>query len=96
MPGLKPGLNPDWDLNARFQVKFTHPVSGLTEVQVRCVSAQKEFSERQSDRQEIDVLRRDARERCKPAGKEALDPWATVLSWGRGGRKSPPLPFWEQ
>ena len=28
-----------------------------TEVQVLCVSAQKEFSERQSDRQEIDLLR---------------------------------------
>ena len=33
------------------------PVSGLTEVQVLHVSAQKEFSERQSDRPEIGLLR---------------------------------------
>ena len=31
-------------------------MSGLTEVQVLCASVQKEFSERQSDRQEIDLL----------------------------------------
>ena len=31
-------------------------VSGLTEAQVLCVSVQKEFSERQSDRQEVDLL----------------------------------------
>ena len=34
-----------------------HLASGLTEPQVFCASAQKEFSERQSDRQEIDLLR---------------------------------------
>ena len=33
------------------------PVSGLTEVQVLHASMQKKFSERQSDRQEIDLLR---------------------------------------
>ena len=33
-------------------------MSGLTEVQVLCASAQKEFGERQSDRQEIDLLNR--------------------------------------
>ena len=38
-----------------FMVIF--PVSGLTEVQVLHVSGQKEFSERQSDRQEVDLLR---------------------------------------
>ena len=47
-------------------------MSGLTEVQVLHVSMQKEFSERQSDRQEIDLLGWDACERCKRAGKEAL------------------------
>ena len=40
-----------------FLIKITHLVSGLAEVQVLSVSAQKEFSERQSDRQEIDLLR---------------------------------------
>ena len=47
---------------ARTQIgTWTHvpglPVSGLTEVQVLHVSVQKEFSERQSDKQEIDLLR---------------------------------------
>ena len=32
------------------------PMSGLTEVQVPHASTQKEFSERQSDRQEADLL----------------------------------------
>ena len=50
-----------------FLTRITHLVSGLTEVQVLCVSAQKEFSKKQNDRQ-------DAWERCKQAGKEAL-PW---------------------
>ena len=47
-------------------------MSRLTEVQVLCASEQKEFSERQSDRHERDLLRRDTCERCKQAGKEAL------------------------
>ena len=38
-----------------FLIRITHLVSRLTEV--LCVSAQKEFSKRQSDRQEIDLLR---------------------------------------
>ena len=46
-------------------------MSRHTEVQVH-VSVQKEFSERQSDRQEIDLLGQDACERCKWAGKEVL------------------------
>ena len=41
-------------------MRITHPGSGLTEVQILCASAQKEFSERQSDKQEIGVLVRDA------------------------------------
>ena len=57
MLGLKPSLNPDWDLNPRFLIRITHQVSGLTEVQVLPASEQKEFSERQSDREEIDLLR---------------------------------------
>ena len=40
-----------------FLMRTTHLVSGLTKVQVLCVSAQKEFSKRQSDRREIDTLR---------------------------------------
>lgn len=41
--------NPGWDLNSWFS---THLVSGFTEV---CASKQKEFSENQSDGQEIDL-----------------------------------------
>ena len=76
----------NWDLNphARTQtqpkprlgptvlIRITHPMSGLTEAQVLHASSQKEFSERQGDRQEIDLLGQDACERCKWAGKEAL------------------------
>ena len=47
-------------------------MSGLTEVHVLLASVQKEFTERQSDRQGIDLLRYDACERCKWAGKEGL------------------------
>ena len=47
-------------------------MSGLTEVLVLYASTQKEFSERQGDRQEIDLLREEASERCEQAGKEAL------------------------
>ena len=47
-------------------------VSGLTEAQVLCFSAQKEFSERQRDRQEVDLLIKDTCKRCKPAGEGAL------------------------
>ena len=61
-------------------------MSGLTEVQVLHISTLKEFSERQSGRQEVD-LRQDACERCKQAGKKALpkDPGATVLSYKESG-----------
>ena len=47
-------------------------MSGLTEVQVLHVSAQKEFSESQSDRRDIDLLTYDACKKCKRADKEAL------------------------
>ena len=40
-----------------FKIKIMHLVSGLTEVQVLYVLAQKEFNKRQSDREEIDSLR---------------------------------------
>ena len=49
-------------------------MSELIETQLLYVSVQKEFSERQNDRQEIDLLRQDACERCKQAGKEVLPP----------------------
>ena len=70
--GLEPSLKPDWDLHPWFYVRIPHLVPGLTEVQVFHASAQKEFRERQSDGREIDSLRQDACERCKPAGEEAL------------------------
>ena len=50
--GLKPSQNP-WYL-----------VSGPNEVQVLDVSSKKEFSERQSDREEVDLFRH--REKCTP------------------------------
>ena len=37
-------------------IRITHLVSGLTDAQVLSVSPQKEFSKRQSDRQEVDFL----------------------------------------
>ena len=52
MQGLEPSQNPNWDLNP---IRIIHPVSGLNEVQVLYASVQKEFSERPSDRQEIDL-----------------------------------------
>ena len=67
--------NTDWDLNPG------HPVSGLTEVQVLPASVQKEFSERPSERQEIDLLGWDACERCKRAGKKALPPGSGGLQF---------------
>ena len=72
-------------------------VSGLTEVHVLCASAQTEFSKRQSDGQEIDLLRWDACERCQQAGKEALPQVSedlvgySFISKGSGGGKRPPL-----
>lgn len=40
-------------------------MSGLTDAQVLCVSVQKEFRERGSDRQAVDLLIQASRERCK-------------------------------
>ena len=54
MLGLESGQNSDWDLNPVL-IRITHLVPGLIEVQVLCVSVQKEFS-KQSDREEIDFL----------------------------------------
>ena len=108
LPGLEPSQNPDWDLNpppgtriqpnpvwdlnSQFKIRITHQVSGPTEVQVLHASVQKEFSERQSDRQEIDVLRQDTCERCKRAATEALPP--DLVGYKRsGGWKRPFLPL---
>ena len=41
-------------------IRITHLVSGLTEAWVLCVSGQKEFSEKQSEYQEVDLLILDA------------------------------------
>ena len=50
----------DWDLNPGkthgLPTKITHLISGLSEAQVLDVSSQKEFLERQTDRQEVDLL----------------------------------------
>ena len=61
--GLEPSPNSDWNLSlqARTQtysllIKITHPVSGLTEDQILFVSAQEGIEQRQSDRQEVDLL----------------------------------------
>ena len=55
--GFEPSQNSDWDLNPRagtrthcLLVKITHLGSGRTKAQAVYVSAQKEFSERRSDR----------------------------------------------
>ena len=72
-------------------------MSGLTEAQVLHVSVQKEFSERQSDRQEIDLLRWDAWERCRQTGTEALprgSQWATIFNiQGEWGLEKPASSF---
>ena len=73
-----------------FLIRITQLVCRLTEVQVLYVSAQKESSERQHNRQEIDLLRQDACERYKPAGREALpQDWVGYIfriqgKWGSG------------
>lgn len=60
-------------------IRITHPMSGLTEVQVLCVSAQKEFSERQGDRIYWH------RTLVRAAGEVALPwiEWATIYSGKR-------------
>ena len=55
MLGLKPGHSPVWDLNPQSFIRITLLMSGLTEAQVLCGSEQKEFGERQGDRQEVDI-----------------------------------------
>ena len=47
-------------------------MSGLTEAQVLCISVRKEFRERQSDRQEVNLLPKDSWEGYKCSGKKAL------------------------
>ena len=55
-------------------IRITHLVCGLSEAQVLCVSAQKEFSKRQSERQETDLWIEHTCKRCKWADEGAL-PW---------------------
>ena len=74
-------------------------MSGLTEVQVLQVSAQKEFSQRASDRQEVDLLGWDAWERRRRAGEEAgpLPPVGDgFILRGEGGWEEPASPFREE
>ena len=47
-------------------------MSGLTEAQVLCISVRTEFRERQSDRQEVNVLVQDICQRCMWASKRVL------------------------
>ena len=42
-PGLESSQNPVWDLNHGLLTRITHLVPGLTEAQLLCISAQKEF-----------------------------------------------------
>ena len=53
----KPSLGPE---PTAFFISITYLVSGLTEAQGLCASAQKKFSKRQSDRQALALLRDDA------------------------------------
>ena len=56
IPLLKPNLKPDWDLNPHY-LKLEPLTWCLDLMRFRFfVSVQKEFSERQSERQEIDLL----------------------------------------
>lgn len=52
-PGPRLGLEPIFP----FLIRSTYLESRLTEAQVLCISAQKELSERQSDSEDIDLLR---------------------------------------
>lgn len=68
---MKP-CDSDWDLNP-CSFRITHLVTGLTEAQVLRVSAQRESSERQSDRQEVvGVSIEGACERCGRAVKRPV------------------------
>lgn len=61
-------------------------MSGLTEAHVLCVSVQKEFSKRQSDRQEVDLLIQDACERetsGQATGSALRIKWATIIIKGK-------------
>ena len=42
-PGLESSQNPVWDLKHGLLFRIAHLVPGLTEAQVLCISAQKEF-----------------------------------------------------
>lgn len=45
-----------WNWNPQLPTETAQHVSGLNNTQVLCVSMQKSFRERQSDRQEVDIL----------------------------------------
>ena len=94
---LKPCTS-DWDLNPRgrdsnpakthgLPTEITHLVSGLNEAQVLDVSLQKEFSETQSDRQEVDLSREKhtPQTECGPSQKVRKAPRYGVVSFYRGG-----------
>ena len=69
-------------------------LSGLAEVQVLYDSKQKEFSKRQSDRQEID-LRQGACERCKQADKDPVG-YSFIVQEEWGSEKTASSSFFEQ
>ena len=68
-----------------FQTEITHLVSGLSEAQVLNVSSQKESSERQSDRKEVDLFREKHSTECGPSQKVRKAPGYGVVSFHRGG-----------
>ena len=95
---LRLGLEPTcWDSSpAKTQIgtwthglltEITHLVSGLNEAQVLNVSSQKEFSERQSDKEEVDLFRekRTPQTQCGPSQKARAAPGYGVVSFYKGG-----------
>ena len=66
---LEPSLNPDWDLNRHFKLALTCCLD-LLRFRFFVPLRQRNSAKRQRDGQEIDLLRKDASERCKGrAGK---------------------------
>ena len=68
-------------------IEITHLVSGLNEARVLDVSSQKELSERQSDREEVDLFRETHTPQtdCRPSQKARVAPGYGVVSFYRGG-----------
>ena len=77
LQGLEPGQNPQ---------SSNRDHLGLNEAQVLDVSSQKEFSERQSDRLEVDLFREKhtPQTECGPSQRVRKAPGYGVVSFYRG------------